>query len=290
MRRPYFFIAVFIFSIGILVSRVLVPKAQTSETAEVPCCGTANEIAPRQIEFPHYSLRDGFEATLFLVSALPKPLDFVVGIHSQSGQTVLAPGMTIQYQEKLGIDLRSLLTQLSADVTGDFAEGSVTVYFEGPIMPLVGQITMTNPLRRMALESEMVDNAPGLGLLPKELNGLWWGLGGGRDGKMVVTNTGGEIATADVYIDVLGERQVGPVLTFNPHETKVLNVSELLADLKLYLAEDPRTPGYSGGRGSSAKYSYDYARRKSTLAFSMGTPRTSMRFRSRVPRPSNSPN
>jgi hypothetical protein len=46
IRRPYFFIAVFIFSIGILVSRVLVPKAQTSETAEVPCCGTANEIAP----------------------------------------------------------------------------------------------------------------------------------------------------------------------------------------------------------------------------------------------------
>jgi hypothetical protein len=37
--------------------------------------------------------------------------------------------------------LRSFLAQLWAEVMRDFAEGSVTVYFEGPIIRLAGQVT-----------------------------------------------------------------------------------------------------------------------------------------------------
>ena len=88
---------------------VLRPKAQTTEDTATPCCGEADTTAPRQLEFPYYSLRDGFNATLLLVSDSPKPLDFVLALHSRSGQTVLAPGMTIQPQEKLTVELGPLL-------------------------------------------------------------------------------------------------------------------------------------------------------------------------------------
>ncbi len=87
----------------------------------------------------------------------------------------------------------------------------------------------------------MVDNSPGVGLLPKTLSSLWWGLGGGREAKFIVTNTSGDPAVADVFLDFLGERHPsadGP-LTFIPHETKVLSVRQLLGDLKFSPAQAP---------------------------------------------------
>jgi len=80
---------------------------------------------PRQLEFLYYPLRDGFSSTLLLVSASPHPLDFVLAIHSRSGQTLIAPSQTIQPQEKLALDLAQVLGKLSADVAGDLSEGSI---------------------------------------------------------------------------------------------------------------------------------------------------------------------
>ncbi len=64
-------------------------RAQTGSTQATPCCGA---VAPRQLEFPYYSLRDGYDSTLLLVSDSPKPLDFAMAIHSRSGQTLSRPG------------------------------------------------------------------------------------------------------------------------------------------------------------------------------------------------------
>jgi len=147
--------------------------------------------------------------------------------------------MTIQSQEKLPIDLGALLASLSADVAGDFGEGSVAVYFNGTIMPLVGQLTMTDPKRRVSFESELVDNSPGLGLLPPRLNALWWGLGGGREATIAVTNTSGASATADVFLDFLGRQHSSAPLVFSPHETKVLAIAQLLGDLKISPSQAP---------------------------------------------------
>jgi hypothetical protein len=100
------------------------PRGQTVDEGSTSCCG---EEAPRQMEFPYYSLRDGFNSTVLLVSASPRPLDFVLAVRSRSGRTVLAPPMTLQPLEKLPVDLRQFLAAQGADVTGDFSEGSVTV-------------------------------------------------------------------------------------------------------------------------------------------------------------------
>ena len=214
-------------------------RAQTKQGAATPCCGQPDQTQPREIDFPYYSLRDGLSATVQLVSDSPDPLDFIIAIRSRSGQTVLAPSMTIQSQQKLPIDLGTLLASLSADVTGGFAEGSVAIYFNGTIMPLTGQLTMTDPKRRLSFESEVVDNSPGLGLLPPRLNALWWGLGGGREGTITVTNTSAASVTADVFLDFLGKQHTSAPLVFSAHETKVLSIAQLLGDLKVSPAQAP---------------------------------------------------
>jgi len=213
-------------------------RAQTNQAAGVACCGPDRPEAPREVDFPYYSLRDGFESTLLLVSDSPKPTDLTLAIRSLTGETVLTH-MTIQPQAKLPVDLRKLLTELGADPTGAFAEGSVSVYFIGTIMPVVGQLTMTNPARRLVHESEMVENDPGRSDIPAVLNGLWWGLAGGRDGRVMVSNMSGDLKVADVFLDFGGKQHPSAPLVFNPHETKVLSIPQLLADINVSVSEAP---------------------------------------------------
>ncbi len=203
-------------------------RAQTGQTKASVCCGPESQ---RELDFPYYSLAGGFSSALNLVSDSPNPLDFTLVIHGRSGLT--------QVMAKMGIDLRSLLTSLNADVTGDFAEGSIAALFEGTIMPLVGQVTITNPALGLVHESEMVENDPGRSDIPAALSGLWWSLSGGRDARIMVSNMSGNPAVADVFLDFQGERHPSAPLTFSPHETKVLSVAQLLGDLKTSPSQAP---------------------------------------------------
>src|SRR5579859_1538348 len=137
------------------------PRPNTKAQSTSSCCGPNPPTAQREIVFPYYSLADGFNSTLLLVSDSGDPLNFILAIHSLSGQTVLSNSMTIQPGAKLPIDMQSLLASLGADATGTFSQGSVSVYFEGTIMPLVGQMTIENPSRHWVQQAEMVENDPG---------------------------------------------------------------------------------------------------------------------------------
>jgi hypothetical protein len=214
-----------------------VPRSGTRAQTSTPCC---TEIGPRELDFPYYALNNGFTSTLFLVSDSPDPLDFILAIRNLAGQTVLSSSMTIQPGAKLPIDLRGLLLQLGADPSGTFAEGSVSVYFEGTIMPLVGQLTLANPTLHWSQEVEMVENDPGRSDIPTVLNGMWWGLSGGRDAHIMVTNTSGNLQVADVFLSFDGQQHQSPAIVFNPHETKILSVADLLSKLNLSPAQEPQ--------------------------------------------------
>jgi len=213
-------------------------RSQTQSGIGNACCGEPDSIAPREIDFPYYSLRDGFSSMLLLVSDSPRPMDLTVAVRGLMGETVLAP-LSIQPQEKLAVDVRHLLEEQKADVNGALAEGSIAVYFMGTIMPLAGQLTMTNPALSLVHESEMVENDPGHSDIPPVLNGLWWGIGGGRDARIMVSNTAGQPVMADVFLDFQGNRHESATLSFLANETKVLSITRLLGDLNASPAQAP---------------------------------------------------
>jgi hypothetical protein len=240
MRHRAIYAGTLIVVVLALSSLLLIhPHPKTVAQSSSACCGTNPPTAPREIVFPYYSLADGFNSTLLLVSDSPDPLNFVLAIHSLSGQAQLSNSMTIQPGAKLPIDMRDLLTSLGADVTGTFAQGSVSVYFEGTIMPLVGQMTIENPTRHWVQQAEMVENDPGRSDIPAVLSGHWWGLAGGRDATIMVTNASGGMVTADVLLAFAGEEHKLQPLVFNPNETKQLSVAGMLAGLSLGVAQAP---------------------------------------------------
>ncbi len=195
-------------------------------------------IGLREVDFPYYSIRDGFDSQLNLVSDSPGPIDLTIAIYSQLGNSLLT-SMTIQPSAKLPIDLRALLTSLGADVNGEFAEGSIAVTFEGTVMPVVGQVTSTNQALHVVHESEMVENDPGRTDIPPVLNGLWWNLAPGRDARIVVGNMSAMPVTADVYLEYRGQRHPSAPLDFSPHELKVLSVIQLLSQQGTSSSEAP---------------------------------------------------
>jgi hypothetical protein len=166
-------------------------------------------------------------------------MDFTLAVKSQQGQVLTTPE-TIGPRQKLAIDLTSLITQLGGDPTGAFAQGSASIYFVGTIMPIVGQITATNPQLSLVHESVMVEHDPGRSDIPAVLNGLWWGLGAGRATTVMVSNTSANPQTAQVYLDVQGQRQtLSTPLSFVPYETKVLDITQLLTTLGVDPAQAP---------------------------------------------------
>ena len=106
-------------------------------------------------------------------------------------------------------------------------------------MPLVGQVTMTNPSLHLSQEAEMVENDPGRSDIPAVLSGIWWGLSGGRDARIMVANMSGNLVTADVFLDFGGQRHEGSPLVFNPNETKAVSIAQLLGDLKASPSQAP---------------------------------------------------
>jgi hypothetical protein len=192
------------------------------------------------VDFPYYNLSNGWMSTLYLVSDSPNAMDFTLAVKGQQGQ-VLTAAETIQPRQKLAIDLASIITQLGGDPTGAFAQGSVAIYYVGTIMPIVGQITVANPQLSLVHESVMVEHDPGRSDIPAVLNGLWWGLGGGRAATVMVTNTSASTQTAQVYLDFQGQRHtLQNPLSFASYETKVLDIGQLLGSLGVSPAQAPQ--------------------------------------------------
>ena len=224
--------AYFVIARGPSLSRAL-PQAVGASGS---CCGPEG---PREVDFPYYNLTNGWISTLYLVSDSPNPIDLTLAIKGKLGQ-VLTAAQTIQPQQKLSLDLGSLITQLGGDPTAAFAEGSVSVYFTGTIMPVLGQITMRNPQLSLVNESVMVEHDPGRSDIPSVLNGLWWGLGGGRAANVMVSNTSPSAQTAQVYLEFGGKQYpLSTPLTFVPYETKVLDITQLLTSLGVDPAQVP---------------------------------------------------
>lgn len=193
------------------------------------CCGRG--VAPRELDFPYYSLKDGYQATLLLVSDAPQPVDLTIAIRNSAGG-MLTTTATLQPQAKLPFDLAGTITGLGGDPTGPYSEGSIAVFYMGTIMPVVGQITEANPSLGLTHQVDMVENDPGRSDIPPVLNGVWWGLGEGRVASVTVTNSSNTPQFANVYLDFQGSRHaVNPPLSFAPFETKVLDISQLLASV-----------------------------------------------------------
>jgi hypothetical protein len=211
-------------------------KAQSQTSLTTTCCDQREGL--RELDFPYYSLREGFASQLYLVSATDQTMDVTLTVYGQHGASVLS-AVTIQPNAKLAIDLRAFLTQHGADVAGEFGEGSVAVYFEGTMMPVAGQVTVSNAALRLAHEAEALENDPGRTDIPSALNSAWWNLAPGRDARVMVANMSPNSVTADVYLDYLGERHPSAPLTFVPHELKVLSITQLLGEQNTSPAQAP---------------------------------------------------
>lgn len=245
---------------------------------------------PRELDFAYYSVRDGFESQLQLVSDYPKPFVFRMMLHSLSGQTAFAGLIRVQPQQKLSFDVGALLTRLRLDREADFQEGSISVSYTLPKSPLLGQVTVSNPSYSLVFESLMGENDPGQTALPSVLDGVWWGLSADREAKVMVTNTSNQPVAADVELSFGGKLHPCRPLVFERHETKILSIPELLAKLNLKPEDAPEGGITITGHGSrpvliAAGTVADWRTGFSTTMhfMLMGMPMTSTLYASGVP-------
>jgi len=216
-------------SVPVSVPYYASPFTKPSQAHNTQMAQQTTQGAPREIDFPYYSLRDGYSSLLQLVSDSPVSLPIEVTIRSSSGRNILKKDMNISSQEKLMIELQSLVASLNGESEDDFQEGSISVSYASDTRPIMGQITVTNPYLNLIFESRLAINDPGDSNIPAVLEGIWWGLKPGRQTKVMVANTSNSSVTADVSLTFRGQRHLGALISFAPYETKVLSIRELLA-------------------------------------------------------------
>lgn len=102
------------------------PRAKASGAQ--PSGGQVAQLTSHEFDFAYYSLRDGFDSTLLLVSDSPQPMDFTLAFHTLSGRPLVAPAMSIEPHAKLAVNLSNLLGRI-AENPDDFAEGSLSCLF-----------------------------------------------------------------------------------------------------------------------------------------------------------------
>jgi hypothetical protein len=121
-RKAALFASALVLLVGVaaFLSRGKTYRAQSEQKGTSSCCGPEHPVTERELDFPYYSLRGGFDSTMNLVSDSPKPIELNIAIRSRTGATVLTTA-SIQPQQKLAMDLRKTLADLGADTNGPAA-------------------------------------------------------------------------------------------------------------------------------------------------------------------------
>ena len=70
------------------------PRLPPEEVAPQSTPKPPDENTPRELVYPYYSLREGAESVLSMMDRAPRPIEFTVAVHSQSGQTVVSAPKT----------------------------------------------------------------------------------------------------------------------------------------------------------------------------------------------------
>jgi hypothetical protein len=217
----------------------IVPAQTSGLPTEEATPKPPDENTLRELVYPYYSLREGTESVLSMMDRAPRPIEFTVSVHSQSGQTVVSPPKTIQPMEEVDIDVKKLLNDLNIDWRGDFLEGTLSIHFKGEGNPLGGRMIVKGPHESWNIGPVWSSGEFGQNMVPEELDTLWWDLGGTRDLTMRVSNVTPHAVLADLYLEFAGKQHKLAPLEFPPYQMKRLSITELLNGMKLTAYQAP---------------------------------------------------
>lgn len=212
---------------------VVYAQSSSAPRDEPTAAKPPDENTPRELVYPYYSLREGAESVLSMMDRSPRPIEFTVAVHSQSGQTVVSPPRSIKPAEEVALDVKKLLNELNVDWRGDFLEGTLSIYFKGMGNPLGGRMIVQGPHESWNIGPVWSSGESGQSMVPAELDTVWWGLGGTRDVTLRVSNITPRPVAADLYLEFAGKQHKLAPLQFSPYQMKSLSVTELLNGMKL---------------------------------------------------------
>jgi len=198
-----------------------------------------DQDTPRELFYPRYSLKEGYESKLYLMDRSPHPIDFTISVHSLSGDTVISKKMTIEPPKDLVIDVREVLTDLKVDYRGEFVEGTLSVNFTGAGNPLGGRMLVAGPNETQNIGPVWNMGEFGQNMIPPSLNTFWHALGGTRDVLLTVNNVTSEPVIGDIHLDIGGKRYSPPALQFAPYQTHQISLTEMLAKLRMTAYQAP---------------------------------------------------
>ncbi len=231
-RLPLLFVVAITFLLPALCAlHGMKARGVDASTTALPAASDAVGQAPAPppsgdqiMSFAYFIEQDDMASTIRLNNNLPDITEATVTIFNNQGQSFTVPTLSLPPQDVQRFRLADLL----ANAPGDFRSGNVQVAYHGPPMAVTGQVSIASTTRHVIFESYPT---MAMAFASSRLDGIVWVPDAGTQVSAALTNTTGDSLAINI-----GARANTQSLTLNAHETRVVDLRELLSNQQDALA------------------------------------------------------
>jgi len=171
----------------------------------------------------YYDTRQGVQGTVMLSNQGPHQIEVQPTLFNLKGDRFDAPPKTLEKTTPYTLDIAEWVNRAGPS----FQEGSLQVTYTGKPMEIGGVVQLVQASRSWSFDEEV--NEPAFSFSSSRLEGVWWFPSRGSELNVVVSNTSELPVVANLQISGNEPKRSEAIdLSLNPHETRKMNLRDLL--------------------------------------------------------------
>lgn len=192
---------------------------------KLPASALAQSDKPHTMAASIYRIAQNLKTTLMLNNKGPRPLEVRPTLYNLSGERLETPPVTLEANSYSVINM----SDLAAPGGEAFREGSLQVFYRGNDLLLGAQVKMMDEARSLVFDEQLVEHA--MMFKSSRLEGVWWLPFEECQVEIGLSNTTDLPLTLTVLAQgAEAEQKSSTFITLQPHETRVINLKDLLTD------------------------------------------------------------
>ncbi len=176
------------------------------------------------LSLPYYLAKGDWDSILTLNNATHNSVTASLTLYSLDGAVLPLPDVLLGSDFHVALRLSDLIAK--APIRGRFQEGSIELRFNGEMMDLGAQLTVSDSKHGLAFDME-----PPMVFKSSTLEGLWWSRDSKTSGEVMLSNTTSRSLDLLVNVEWQGSMIPAQPISLSGHQTVVLEIEDLLRDV-----------------------------------------------------------
>lgn len=178
------------------------------------------------LSMPYYSTKGDWDSVLTLNNATHNSLTASLTLYSLDGAALPLPDVSLGSDFHIALRLSDLIAK--AQSGSRFQEGSIELRFNGNMMDLGAQLTVSDAKHGLSFDME-----PPMAFKSSTLEGLWWSADIKTRGQVMLSNTTSTDLNLLMNTEWHGSVIPAQPISLSAHQTVVLEIEDLLKNIDI---------------------------------------------------------